>query len=426
MRNLSPTLLAAQRSPSREGIVLIVLGKKNLDWQKIYSGAEEDNYHAAAMAGDGSMVRTRLGSVADSRKLYQQRIDSSDAPSDFSQWTYTGEYNAVVVAAAALDAEVSILWIKSDRSLRRIKSTDHGGTFGTGELIDYSPTTAYGGLAAAYKPNGDLAVFFADQSTLYIKERIGGAWQARTAWTKSTGTLSGLSCVYDGDFNLIVTGCDSNGNYRLWSLIYGDGLTLLAGTWGNLVEIAASPSAEGYDFRQAFLDKDEVYRCAYVEKFSGTEAYSRVYLTSTVPGAAFDAGLWTEPQPLDITGDFGVSVLHSNNFLWLSSANSVHRAMTDTAETDLTASVVRVVFGLIENGGSVTIELDNSDGLAPIIALGDELAVSPGYVTDFGAESIQSLIFAINRLERRDGNIFVGASDGWTRLKDWRSKNLVR
>ncbi len=255
MRELSASLLSAQLSPSREGIVSVVLRKKRLDWQTLYSGGEEDCYHAAAFAGDGSLIRARLGTAADSRKLYRQTVASPDESSDFSAWTYTGEYNAVAVAAAALGAEVSILWIKSDRSIRRIKSTDNGATFGAGELIDYSPTTACGGIAAAYKPNGDLAVFFADQSTLYVKKRVGGVWQARTAWNKTTGALSGVSCVYDGDWNLALTGRDASGNYRLWSLVYGDGGELPAGTWGELREIAASPSAEGFDFRQAFLDK---------------------------------------------------------------------------------------------------------------------------------------------------------------------------
>jgi hypothetical protein len=426
MRNLSPSLLAAQLSPSREGVVSVVFRNKNLDWQTIYSGADEESYHAAAFAGDGSMVRARLGTVVDSRKLYCQRVADPGESSDFSQWTYTGEYNAVAVAAAAIGAEVSVLWIKSDRGIRRIKSIDYGATFGSTELIDYSPTTSCGGLAAAYKPNGDLAVFFADQSTVYVKKCIDSVWQARAAWNKTSGAILGLSCVYDGDWNLVVTGQDVSGNYRLWSLVYGDGLTLPAGTWVNLVEIAASPSAESYDFRQAFLDKDEVYRCAYVEKFSGSEAYSRVYLTSTVPGAAFDAGLWTEPQPLDITGDYGASVTHYAEALWLSSANSVRRAILDVAYNDLTASVVAADMVLAESDGRITLELDNANGDLPPVTLGDELAISPGYVTDSGAESSEGLSFVVNRIERRNGYVMIEASDAWARLRSWKAKNQLR
>ncbi len=430
MRELSASLLEAQLSPSREGVVSVVFRKKRPGWQTLYTGSEDDYHHAAAFAGDGSMIRARLTLPGDSRKLYRQRIASPDESSDFSQWTYTGEYNAVAVAACALGAEISILWIKTDRSLRRIKSTDYGVTFGAPELIDYSPTTACGGLAAAYKPNGDLAVFFADQSTLYVKKRISGAWQARMAWNKSTGALTGVSCVYDGDWSLVITGQDAAGNYRLWSLIYGDGGSLPAGTWGELNEIAASPSAEGYDFRQAFLDKDEVYHCAYVEKFTGAEAYSRVYLTSTVPGAAFDAGLWTEPEPLDVTGDYGVSILHSADAMWLSSANSVRRALIDNADTDVTPNVVAVRLALGESEGTVAIELDIADWAIPAIDIGDEVAVSPGYVTDGGIETSEGLSFIAGRIERVSSpgksSLIVEAADGWAAVKAWKAKNQLR
>ncbi|MEL7562533.1 hypothetical protein [Dehalogenimonas sp. 4OHTPN] len=426
MRELSPSLLAAQASPSRQGIVSIVLRKRRPAWQTLYSGAEPDYFHAATLAGDGSRIRARLGPAADSRRLYRQRIVTPDESSDFSQWTYANEYNAVAVACAALSAEVSICWIKSDRSIRRIKSVNYGAIFGAPELIDYSPTTACGGIAAAYKPNGDLALFFADQSALYVKKRVNGAWQAKAAWNKSTGALSGVACVYDGDWNLVLTGRDSSGNFRLWSLVCGDGGALPAGAWGELIELAASPAAEGFEFRAAFLDRDDVYRCAYVEKFTGAEACSRVYMTAAAPGAAFDSGLWTEPEPLEITGDYGVTIVHSAGALWLSSANSVRRAVFNNAETDLIASAAGVSLDLAETEGKAVIELDNSALGPPPAAPGDEIQVSPGYITESGAETGGSLSFTVRRVERRGGKIIIEASDGWQALKDWRSRNLLR
>ncbi|PPD58021.1 hypothetical protein [Dehalogenimonas etheniformans] len=425
MHELSPSLLAAQQSPSREGFVSFVL-HKHPAWKILCTGTEEDCLHAATFAGDGSIIRARLGNVADSRKLYFQRIAAPDETSNFSVWTYTGEYNAVAIAVATLGAEVSILWIKSDRSIRRIKSTDYGATFGAAELVDYSPTTSCGGLSMAYKPNGDLVVFYADQATLYVKEELDNVWQPRTAWNKTTDALTGISCAYDGDFNLVITGCDTSGNCRLWSLVYGDGSALPAGTWGDLKEIATSPAAEGFEFCSAFLDKSDVYHCAYVEKFTGDEAYSRVYLTSTVPGASFDACLWTEPQPMDITGDYGVSIAHSTDSSWLCSANSVRRAPVDACEIDLTSTLIAARYDLTETGGKAVIELDNSNlGPSPA-APGDEVIVSPGYITDDGAETSEGLSFTISRIERSNGKILIEASDGWQKLKGWRAKNLFR
>lgn len=246
MRSLSSTLLAAQKEASHTPCVKVeaknkMAGVVRLVWERLYTGSEDDYFHALTMPGDGSVIRAIITPPADGRKLYRQRVVNPGPASNFSVWTYTDQYNCVVVAAASQGAEVSIFWINSSREIRRIKSTDYGASWGSPELIDYSPTSAINGLAAAYKPNGDLAIFFADQATLYVKKYVGGSWQAKSAWDKSTGDLSGVAAVYDGDWNLLVTGKDSSGNFKLWSLICGDGGDVPAGNWSALKESASAP-----------------------------------------------------------------------------------------------------------------------------------------------------------------------------------------
>ena len=177
MRSLTSTLLAAQKQASATPYVEVkasnkIAGVVRYDWSQLYGGSEDDHYHALTMPGDGSLIRARVTPPSDSRKLYRQRVSNPDPGSDFSQWTYTGYYGAVAVAAAALGAEVSIFWIRSNREVRRIKSTDYGVNWGSQEIIDYTPSTAIGGLAADYKPDGDIAIFFTDQMMLYVKEML--------------------------------------------------------------------------------------------------------------------------------------------------------------------------------------------------------------------------------------------------------------
>ena len=281
MRSLSETLLAAQKQAAYMPYVKLeaknmIGGVTRLDWQRLYEGAEEDYFHALTMPADGSLVRVRITPPSDSRKLYYQRIAAPDEESDFSQWTNTGQYNTVITAAASLGTEVSIFWIKSDRKIQRIVSTDCGQSWSAPQIIDYSPTTAINGISAAYKPNGDIALFFADQSILYVKKYTGGAWQARSAWDKSSGTLSGVAAIYDGDWRLFVTGQDIEDNYRLWSLVYGDGGDVPAGEWGELKSFAQAPADSGYVYRHAFLDKPDVFRAFFIEQFSGSQPYSSV------------------------------------------------------------------------------------------------------------------------------------------------------
>ncbi|MBA7705182.1 hypothetical protein ES703_114006 [subsurface metagenome] len=260
MRSLSETLLAAQKEATRIPYVKLeaknkIAGVVRYDWARLYTGSEDNYFHAVTMPGDGSLIRARITPPADSRKLYRQRVANPNPDSDFSQWVYTNQYSAVIVACCSSGAEVSIFWIKSDRKIYQLKSTDYGVNWGSPELLGYTPTTAINGIAAAYKPNGDIALFFADQATLYVMKRINGSWGNSVAWDKSTGDLSGVATVYDGDWNLIITGKDTNDNYKLWSLVYGDGGEVATGTWSALKPISSAPSDGNFEYHRAFMDK---------------------------------------------------------------------------------------------------------------------------------------------------------------------------
>ena len=304
----------------------------SLNWTRLYTGTEADYFHAATMAGDGSLIRARITLPADSRKLYYQRVANPGPGSNFSTWTYANQYNCITTAVASLGAEVSIFWINSSREIRHLKSADYGATWGSSQLIDYSPTTAVYGLAAAYKPNGDLTIFWADQSTLYLKKRVAGAWQSKVSWTKTTGDLSGIAVVYDQDWNLLITGKDANGNYKLWALIYGDGERLPVGSWSNLVPIFSAPSSQ-YEYHQVFLDKSDVYRAFYVEEFTGTPAYSRPYFIST--SANFIDLPWSTPEQFDtLSSEYGLAITHYGNFLWATAPYGVWRAAPTPCTSD--------------------------------------------------------------------------------------------
>ena len=204
MRSLTSTLLAAQKEASHTPFVKVeaknkIAGVVRLDWVRLYTGSEDDYFHALTIPGDSSLVRVRVTPPSDSRKLYRQRVADPGPESDFSQWTYCNQYDVVIATGCSLGAEVSIFWIKDNREIHQQKSTDYGASWGSPDIIDYSPTTAIHGIAAAYKPNGDLALFFADQSSIYAKKYAGGEWQAKTAWDKSTGALSGVATIYEDD-----------------------------------------------------------------------------------------------------------------------------------------------------------------------------------------------------------------------------------
>jgi hypothetical protein len=443
MRILSSTLLEAQQKESAVPKIKLLVSNKlggvnRYDWVRFYNGSEDDYYHGLAIPGDGSLIRVRITPPADSGKLYLQRIINPSLESDYTQWTYTGEYSAVVTAVAALGQEVSVFWIKSNREVRRIKSANYGATWGNPELIDYSPSSAIYGMAAAYKPNGDLAIFFADQSVLYMKKCLGGTWQTKAAWDKTTGDLSGVDCAYGIDWDLMITGKDTAGDYKLWSMVCGDGGDVGAGTWSALKEVASAPAGGDFQYKQPSLDKTDVYRCVFVEKFTGNEAYSRPFQTYSVPGAGFVESLWKEPLPLNLSSAYGLAIAHDDAYVWLASPAGVWRSPIESQSLDITEDVVAVRQEADKTAGNLTVELRNDDsryaslgqGNLTVLDKGCRLEFSPGYVTADGVEYSEGLAYSVESFEYICGggkaSLTLLARDGWGILNDWHATHQFR
>jgi hypothetical protein len=443
MRQLSSTLLAAQQQATSAPYIRVEAWDKhcgvvNLHWERLYTGAEDDYFHALTMPGDGSLIRVRLTPTADSRKLYRQRVADPNPQSDFSQWVYTDQYDVVTVAACSLGAEVSTFWIKSDRKIYQLKSTDCGASWGSPQLIGYTPTTAIGGVAASYKPNGDIALFFADQATLYVMKRTGGSWGDRVAWDKSTGDLSGVATVYGDDWNLFVTGRDSSDNFKLWSLVYGDGGDVAAESWSALREFASAPSDGGFEYRTPFMDKPDVYRCFFVEKFSGDKPYSRPFWSHLAVEGSFIDNQWHEPVPFNLSCQYGMAIAHYGEYCWLSTPYGVWRAELTPQSLDLSADVLSLKLEAGGTSGNLTVELRNDDGryAAPgggelsLLDVGCQLDFSPGYVTPQESEVSQGLSFTLTAFEHTSAggkaSLVLHASDGWSLIESWRARHQFR
>lgn len=100
MRSLSETLLAAQKQPAAVPYVKVfarnrVNGVVRLDWTRLYTGNEELCPHAVTIPSDGSLVRVGTTPAAQTRAMYCQRVAAPGPGSDFSQWSYTGQYNII-------------------------------------------------------------------------------------------------------------------------------------------------------------------------------------------------------------------------------------------------------------------------------------------------------------------------------------------
>lgn len=443
MRTLSSTLLAAQKQLSRKPFVELKISNRQmgitkLNWTRLYTGSEPEGPHAVTIPTDGSLIRVRVTPAEDGQMLYRQRVTNPGPASDFTQWTYTGIYSVLAVAVCSLGSEVLIFWVDGDCRLKRQKSTDNGANWSSPEILDYTTSTAVYGLAAAYKPNGDLAVFFTDQNTLFVKLYTGGQWQTKAGWDKTTGDLSGVAVVYNGDWNILLTGVDSNDNPALWSLVYGDGEEVTSGEWSELKVIASAPAAENFTFGCPVLDKPDVYRGFYLERYSGIEACSRPYGMYCIPGSTFLQNLWHEPAPFDYTGEYGLAMTHSSNYCWLTGPSGVWRASSAVEYFDLANDAVSISGEFTDNSGKLLVELDNSrgkyaspgSGVIALLQTGNQLDFNPGYRTTAGNETSTGLSFNLEGyghiVSGGKGTLILRAFDGWTALLNWKARCQFR
>ncbi|GAI53030.1 unnamed protein product, partial [marine sediment metagenome] len=130
------------------------------------------------------------------------------------------------------------------------------------------------------------------------------------------------------------------GNFKLWSLVYGDGGEVAAGTWSALKEFASASSDGDFEYHRAFMDKPDIYRCFFIERFTGTEAYNRPFWSHSVLDTKFIDNLWREPVPFNLSAEYGMAIAHYDDYCWLSTPYGVWRAKLTQESLDLSADVL--------------------------------------------------------------------------------------
>lgn len=440
MRDLSATLLAAQKAASRRPYVWVVVEDgaglvSRIDWQRLYTGTEADFYHALTLAGDGSLVRARVN-PSDSG-LYVQRVPNPGPGSNFSTWTWLSTVRQAGVALSAQGTEVLLFYVPgvSQTTVYYYRSTDYGQSWaGPYSLGDPDPLGAVGWLAAAHRPGGDVAVFATIGQHVYANKRTSDSWSGWTQWTNWAGSLSGIAACYSGDWDMVLCGQDASYSYKVWTCIYGDGAEQSAGTWAALVELTQASSGASVQLRCPTLAKPDVFRTFFVEKHTGVEAYQRPYWGHTLPSQGFAQGLWREPVPFDLSADYGVALAFQGSTAWLSTPSGVWHGPLSTATADITADVVGLLATALPSGGRVRVELDNSSGKynspgaggLSALRLGSRLRVSPGYYTSAGAEAAAGSLYWIQGWEyHRQGAqnlMVVEGADGWGQAAAWSAR----
>jgi len=428
VRFLPPSLVAAQRSPSASPYLRVTVSERTggvaqAAFQRLYSGGEPEGPHAAALAGDGSLLRARIAGG----QLYYQRVPSPGPGSSFGSWTALGAAQRSL-ALAALGAQVLLAYVAADGSVAVRESQDYGASFGAAATV--LPATAGAQhLALALKP-GEVLLAYATTSQVAVLKRTGGAWGSPSAWPHSLGSISGLACHYGGDYNLAVTGAEAGGRAGLWTVVFGDGYRQGVGTWSALREVQRADAGSGVAFAAPCLSAPDVYRLGLVESYSGSQPYARLQLSHLVPGIDFADNWWREPLPSDITGAYGVAMAAASGLLWLSTPNGVWRADLSAPALDVSDRLLALEMEEVPLGGSLRLELADDDGslwaAGSPLRPGAEVAVSLGYLTAEGPRTSPAPRYWATTVELRaeDGRrtLLLEGSSAWGLLSAWRAR----
>jgi len=346
MRNLSSDLLAAQKKSSAIPYVRVQIRERigdvaRLTWERLYSGDETDCSHATRMPGDGSLVRARVDPATG--QLLVQRVVTPGPGSDFGSWSVLASVPSTApIALAGAGAAVLAFYVDADGvTIKLRESADNGQSFAAPVTVA-TASGAVTSLAAAMKSDGTALVVYSAGPTVYRVKQSGGAWGAPGAWSNSVADVTGLACCYSIDFNVAVAGGDAAGSAKVWTAIYGDGFNQPLDVWSPLMELSRADAGSNVTFRAPFLDRTDMFRMSFVEKYTGNQAYARPLWSHVTRFGDFATNTWREPVPFDLACDYGIAMTHGSGHAWLSTPNGVWRAPTAGPVLDVTEDVLEL------------------------------------------------------------------------------------
>ena len=437
MRNLTPTLRAVQQEASGSPHVKVeavdrIAGVARPTFTLLHQGLQSDFYHDATCPGDGSIVRAR---VSPGGRLFVQRVADPGPTADYSSWTLINYVSkASGISLVSRGAIVNLFYVNaSRRNLFRRESRDYGATWNRPVHVVYPQLSGIAWLAAAYSDIGALALFFASTNhDVYFTRRTGTSWSSLTSWGHDVASITGMSCVYQGDWNLVISGKERTSNdAKVWTCVYGDGGDRARNTWSPLREVSTSKPNSQTTFHSPSIVRPDVFRMTWLEKSTGSPSFERPIRTHGLAGASFSDNLWREPVPMDMIAGYGLAMAAAGNYLYLSTPSKVWRGSLATAARDLTDDVLELSIREGPESGEAVVALRNDDGrysnfdvsANEPLRRGSELRVSPGYVTAAGREVSEGPAYWIESWEQRSSpgrSVFViHAHNAWRLLETW-------
>ena len=290
MKTLSSTLLAAQKSGAAGRTSKPVLRDyyaetPRLRFERWYTGAEADGPIALRRSRRRS---PRAGAqrwrhaVRLPRRLARQRLDVLELEQRRDSVQRRGRRPPASCPTTTSGSCTSPRTTRPSGSRSR-PTMARPGARGTGVI------TAGGNkdhLAAAANPAGDVVLFWNEGATVYTSRWNGSTWGARTAWSASAASVTGLAVRNVGDFQVVAyRHRGHNGRSRRSGRCASATATRPPPAHG--VRCARSPrprpTPTSASRIRPWSSLGSTWRLFFLETFAGDAAYVRVqYATSPI------------------------------------------------------------------------------------------------------------------------------------------------
>ena len=341
-------------------------------------GSEGEYYVAAAIAGDGSLIRARIDPAT--KVLYTQRVANPGPGSTFSAWTSHGTVSASGAVALCADATlVSLFYVDTDTLTVRIKqSSDNGATYGSATTVATaaSAVTYLAAAAGLFTSVGQIVLFWTVGAVIWRSRYASGAWGTPAAWTNSVTSLTGIACTYGADWSLVICGTAATPpTPRSGPASTATAPAQPVNVWGPLLELQTASAGSNVSFVAPALVLAHHWRLFFVEKYTGTQAYKRLQWSVMSVFEPFESSIWREPAPFDYTGDYGVAAAYGPSTLWLSAAAGVWTgSFASPFSLDVSDDVVEA-----------QVEIDETDGSARLVLRNDATSGQAGRYAGYGS-----------------------------------------
>ena len=452
MRPLTPTLLAAQKAPSHEEVVVCRVLDAPVEWPRwtwstIYTSADPDGPHAIAQLRSGALVRARQDAPG---AVYVQKITDPTQPVQWSTWTTlkpTGSTKAAAgIALASSDAEDRCRLFYVDnadgRTIRCAESTD-GATWAE-SLVTTEPSPRQVTGLAADMAGGDAHLIYsldltggAPSEVLVAIQKVGGVWTNRVQHAELRYPTRGLCAAADPATGYIFVGVadgEADGSRRIaFQELDGN-----ANTWAGGTVLVRAPAGSGFDFLAPSLRLAGAFprhTYTWVEQYVGSIIYNRPTLAVTPQRYVL-----TEWVPWDVESSYGLQLLRTSNRWYLSGANRAYASPLEhgVAGQLVDVSADLVAFDAVEPGpgrpSRLDLLLDNASGgygsagqpgAHQALREGSQLALGLGFRTASGPEWVWTVPWWIDRVafedERGTGYLRLECVDAWAYLERLRA-----